>query len=90
MLRDEAHRFALKNHREQRGKRTLTSSLDSIPGVGPKRRNALLKLFGSVQRIRAASAQDIADVPGFSLQLAEDIKRHLGNGGEERSTTDHG
>ena len=90
MLRDEAHRFALKNHREQRGKRTLTSSLDSIPGVGPKRRNALLKLFGSVQRIRAASAQDIADVPGFSLQLAEDIKRHLGDGGEERSTTDHG
>jgi excinuclease ABC subunit C len=90
MLRDEAHRFALKNHREQRGKRTLTSSLDSIPGVGPKRRNALLKLFGSVQRIRAASAQDIADVPGFSLQLAEDIKRHLGNVGEERSTTDHG
>jgi len=90
MLRDEAHRFALKNHREQRGKRTLTSSLDSVPGVGPKRRNALLKLFGSVQRIRAASAQDIADVPGFSLQLAEDIKRHLGDGGEERSTTDHG
>ena len=90
MLRDEAHRFALKNHREQRGKRTLTSSLDSIPGVGPKRRNALLKLFGSVQRIRAASAQDIADVPGFSLQLAEDIKRHLGNGGEEKPTTDHG
>lgn len=90
MLRDEAHRFALKNHREQRGKRTLTSSLDSVPGVGPKRRNALLKLFGSVQRIRAASAQDIADVPGFSLQLAEDIKHHLGDGGEERSTTDHG
>lgn len=90
MLRDEAHRFALKNHREQRGKRTLTSSLDSIPGVGPKRRNALLKLFGSLQRIRTASTQDIADVPGFSLQLAEDIKRHLGNGGEERSTTDHG
>ena len=89
MLRDEAHRFALKTT-ARRGKRTLTSSLDSIPGVGPKRRNALLKLFGSVQRIRAASAQDIADVPGFSLQLAEDIKRHLGNGGEEKSTTDHG
>ncbi len=90
MLRDEAHRFALKNHREQRGKRTLTSSLDDIPGVGPKRRNALIKLFGSVQRIRAASTQDIADVPGFSLHLAEDIKRHLGNGGGESLTTDYG
>ena len=90
MLRDEAHRFALKNHREQRGKRTLTSSLDDIPGVGPKRRNALIKLFGSVQRIRAASTQDIADVPGFSLHLAEDIKRHLDNGGGESLTTDHG
>ena len=90
MLRDEAHRFALKNHREQRSKRTLTSSLDDIPGVGPKRRNALIKLFGSVQRIRAASTQDIANVPGFSLHLAEDIKRHLGNAGGESLTTDHG
>ena len=90
MLRDEAHRFALKNHREQRGKRTLTSSLDDIPGVGPKRRNALIKLFGSVQRIRAASTQDIADVPGFSLHLAENIKRHLGNAVGESLTTDHG
>ena len=89
-LRDEAHRFALKNHREQRGKRTLTSSLDDIPGVGPKRRNALIKLFGSVQRIRAASTQDIADVPGFSLHLAEDIKRHLDNAGGKSLTTDHG
>ena len=90
MLRDEAHRFALKNHRDQRGKRTLTSSLDNIPGVGPKRRNALLKLFGSVQRIRAASTQDIADIPGFSLHLAKDIKRHLGNEGRKNSTPDHG
>ena len=63
---------------------------DAMHGVGPKRRNALIKLFGSVQRIRAASTQDIADVPGFSLHLAEDIKRHLGNGGGESLTTDHG
>ena len=90
ILRDEAHRFALKNHREQRGKRTLTSGLDNIPGVGPKRRNALLKLFGSVQRICAASTQDIADIPGFSLHLAKDIKRHLGNERRKNSTTDHG
>ncbi len=89
MLRDEAHRFALKNHREQRGKRTLTSSLDDIPGVGPKRRNALLQLFGSVQRIRAASVEDIAAVPGFSLQLAEEIKRYLEPAAQEDTVSDH-
>ncbi len=89
MLRDEAHRFALKNHREQRGKRTLTSSLDDIPGVGPKRRNALLQLFGSVQRIRAASIEDIAAVPGFSLQLAEEIKRYLEPAAQEDTVSDH-
>ncbi len=89
MLRDEAHRFALKNHREQRGKRTLTSSLDDIPGVGPKRRNALLQLFGSVQRIRAAPIEDIAAVPGFSLQLAEEIKRYLEPAAQEDTVSDH-
>ena len=89
MLRDEAHRFALKNHREQRGKRMLTSSLDDIPGVGPKRRNALLQLFGSVQRIRAASVEDIAAVPGFSLQLAEEIKRYLEPAAQEDTVSDH-
>ena len=77
MLRDEAHRFALKNHRDLRGKRTLTSSLDDIPGVGPKRRNALLQLFGSVQRIREAAIEEIAAVPGFSPKLAEEIKSCL-------------
>ena len=87
MLRDEAHRFALKNHREQRGKRTLTSRLDDIPGVGPKRRNALLGLFGSVQRIGAASVEDIAAVPGFSPKLAEEIKRHLANDQRDDAAT---
>ena len=77
MLRDEAHRFALKNHRDQRGKRTLTSSLDEIPGVGPKRRNALLQTFGSVQRIREAAVEEIVAVPGFSPKLAEEIKSSL-------------
>ncbi len=87
MLRDEAHRFALKNHREQRGKRTLTSRLDDIPGVGPKRRNALLGLFGSVQRIGAASVEDIAAVPGFSPKLAEEIKRHLADDQQDDAAT---
>ncbi len=77
VLRDEAHRFALKNHREQRSKRTLTSALDDIPGIGPKRRTELLKLFGSVQRIKEASADEISAVPGFSPKLAEEIQNHL-------------
>ncbi len=77
ILRDEAHRFALKNHRHQRTKRTLTSQLDNIPGVGPKRRNVLLQIFGSVQRIKTMGTTEIASVPGFSLQLAESILNHL-------------
>ena len=76
-LRDEAHRFALKNHRHQRTKRTLTSQLDKIPGVGPKRRNVLLQMFGSVQNIKTMGTTEIASVPGFSLQLAESILNHL-------------
>ena len=77
ILRDEAHRFALKNHRHQRTKRTLTSQLDNIPGVGPKRRNVLLQIFGSVQHIKTMGTTEIASVPGFSLQLAESILNHL-------------
>ena len=77
ILRDEAHRFALKNHRHQRTKNTITSQLDDIPGVGPKRRNVLLQMFGSVKRIRAMTSTDIASVPGFSTQLAESILAHL-------------
>ena len=77
ILRDEAHRFALKNHRHQRTKRTLTSQLDKIPGVGPKRRNVLLQMFGSVQRIKTMGTNEIASVPGISSQLAESILNHL-------------
>ena len=77
ILRDEAHRFALKNHRHQRTKRTLTSQLDNIPGVGPKRRNVLLQMFGSVQNIKTMGTTEIASVPGFSPQLAESILNHL-------------
>ena len=79
ILRDEAHRFALKNHRLQRTKTTLTSQLDDIPGVGTKRRNILLQMFGSVQRIKNSKTSEIASVPGFSSQLAELILVHLKN-----------
>ena len=77
MLRDEAHRFALQKHRKLRDKRTLTSGLDTIPGIGPSRRIALLKTFGSIQRIREAKIEEIAAVKGISDKMAADLKDHL-------------
>ena len=77
VLRDEAHRFALQHHRKLRGKRTLTSALDTIPGIGPTRRTTLLQTFGSVRRLREVSVEEIAQVKGFSLKLAEELKTHL-------------
>ena len=77
VLRDEAHRFALSYHQKLRQKRTLTSSLDRVPGIGPSRRRALLRAFGSVQRIREAEVAQIAAVKGLSTKLAEELKHHL-------------
>ncbi|MGH2594257.1 MAG: excinuclease ABC subunit UvrC, partial [Anaerolineae bacterium] len=76
-IRDEAHRFALTAHRSLRGKQGIASQLDAIPGVGPTRRKALLKHFGSIDAIRAASADDIAAVPGIPREVAVAIKEHL-------------
>ena len=76
-VRNEAHRFAITYNRKLRGKRTLSSELSSIPGVGPARQRALLERFGSVRALRKASAGDIAHTPGFSLRLAETILQHL-------------
>ena len=76
-LRDEAHRFALTRHRQLRRKRTLASALDGIPGVGEKRKEALLRQLGSVKRIRQASMEELAAVPSISAALAEVIARHL-------------
>ncbi|MCY3680041.1 MAG: excinuclease ABC subunit UvrC [Gemmatimonadetes bacterium] len=73
MLRDESHRFAIAYHRKLRDKRTLTSELDEIPGVGPSRRVALLKHFGSVKRIREAEVEEVAEVEGVGMRLAEVI-----------------
>ena len=79
VLRDEAHRFALKNHRQQRTKSTLSSALDAIPGIGPKKRNALLAAFGSVKRISNTPIEEIAGIPGFSHKQAADLIAHLNN-----------
>jgi excinuclease ABC subunit C len=76
-IRDEAHRFAITHHRKKRGKAQIHSLLDDIPGVGEARRNALLEHFGSLQKIRAASAQEIAAVPGMNTILAEKLQEYL-------------
>src|SRR5438067_1805744 len=76
-LRDEAHRFAITFHRKLRRERNFRSMLEEIPGIGDKRKRALLSHFGSLKRIRAASAEEIAEVEGFNLQLAERVQRFL-------------
>lgn len=72
-VRDEAHRFAIEYHRHLRGKAMTASVLDEIPGVGPKRKKLILRTFGSVKRLREASAEQIAAIPGVPLEVAEEI-----------------
>ena len=79
-LRDEAHRFAITYHRKLRKKKRLTSDLDSISGVGPARRRTLLRAFGSMKRLRAATADEIAQVEGIGPQLAASIQHALQGG----------
>ncbi len=75
-VRDEAHRFALSYHQRVRRKATVSSALD-IPGIGPKRKRALLRQFGSVRHIREASTDEIAAVPGMTKALANKVKEYL-------------
>ena len=76
-LRDEAHRFAITFHRQVRAKAAIQSALDTIPGVGPKRKKALLRKFGTVRAVREASVEEIASTLGFTRALAEKVKEHL-------------
>ncbi len=76
-IRDEAHRFGVTYHRNLRGKSAVRSSLDEIEGIGPKRRQALLKKFGSIEAIRQASLEELAAVPGMNRRAAEDLKEQL-------------
>ncbi len=76
-IRDEAHRFAITYHRNVRQKAGTRSTLDTIPGIGPKRKRALLRKFGSVRDIRQASVDDIAATVGFTRTLAERVKEYL-------------
>jgi excinuclease ABC subunit C len=76
-VRDEAHRFAITYHRSLRGRAQTRSVLDSIPGVGPKRKRALLRRFGSVRGVREASVEEVAATVGFTRRLAETVKRSI-------------
>jgi excinuclease ABC subunit C len=76
-LRDEAHRFAITFHRQAREKRALRSPLDDVPGVGPARKKALLKRFGSLARLRRAEPEQIAETPGIGPELAAVIFERL-------------
>lgn len=76
-VRDEAHRFALDYHRKKRAKRALASPLDDIPGVGPARKRALLRRFGSLRRLAGATETDIAETPGVGPALAREIRERL-------------
>ncbi|WJY68122.1 excinuclease ABC subunit UvrC [Corynebacterium auris] len=78
-VRDEAHRFAITYHRQQRSKRMRASALDGVPGLGQARRTDLVKHFGSVKKIRQASTEDIQQVKGIGPKLAEAIYEHLHN-----------
>ena len=72
-IRDEAHRFAITYHRKVRAKAGMRSALDAIPGVGPKRKKALLRKFGSLKAVREAGVEEIAATPGFTRSLAEKV-----------------
>jgi excinuclease ABC subunit C len=76
-VRDEAHRFANTHHRERRGRAMTVSALDGIAGLGPTRRQALMKQFGSVRKLRAASVDEVAKVPGIGPATAESIVSRL-------------
>ena len=76
-VRDEAHRFALSYHRKLREERATRSPLDEIPGIGPRRKKMLLRLFGSIDRIREASVEELASVPTMTRKLAQQVLDYL-------------
>jgi excinuclease ABC subunit C len=84
-IRDEAHRFAITHHRSRRSKSMVESALDGVPGLGEVRRKTLLRHFGSLKKLRAATIEEIAAVPGFGRRTAEAVATALGE--EQRRPT---
>lgn len=83
-IRDETHRFVNTYHRKKRGKAALRTTLTEVPGIGARRAQNLLKALGSVTRVRTASVDEIAAVPGFNETLARALKDHLASGAGQR------
>ena len=86
-IRDEAHRFAITYHRQQRSKRMRVSELDGVPGLGATRRTELVKHFGSVKKLKEASEAEIAEVKGFGPRLAAAVFGHLHPGAHDSMAT---
>ncbi len=84
-VRDEAHRFAITYHRQRRSRTMVASALDGVPGLGETRRKALLRHFGSVAKLRAASVEEIIEVPGIGRRTAESIAAAVAGSGTGRS-----
>jgi excinuclease ABC subunit C len=76
-MRDEAHRSALSFHRKIRGKRSLSSKLDTLPGIGPVKRKRLLQHFGSVQKIKEASREELLSIKGIHQKEIDILGRYL-------------
>jgi excinuclease ABC subunit C len=76
-LRDEAHRFAITHHRKLRGKEALASALEEVEGIGPSRRKALLRHFGSLKNIRDASLEELSAAPGLPEGAARNLHAFL-------------
>ena len=77
-IRDESHRFAITYHRKLRQKQTLKSPLDDVPGIGPRRKEHLLRTFGSLKKIREAKTEDLISRGKLPAALAERLKKYLG------------
>ena len=90
-VRDEAHRFAITYHRQKRSTGMLVSLLDDVPGLGESRRKALMKQFGSLKRLRAASVEELMGVPGIGRRTAEAVQAAIaepgGDGGPDEGVT---
>jgi excinuclease ABC subunit C len=85
-VRDEAHRFAITYHRQKRSKSMIESALDGVPGLGENRRKTLLRTFGSLKRLRTATAEEIAEVPGIGPRTAAAIVAALAPEGAAADT----
>jgi excinuclease ABC subunit C len=80
-IRDEAHRFAIGYHKKLRDRRTVSSPLEGVPGIGAKRRLALLRHFGSLDAVRKAPVEELARVPGMNRKAAQAVRQAMGTHG---------